>query len=356
MGDLQRFEHQIQVLLPMLKGNGETVRLDDLIYRYTLDAATHFLFGRSVGSLENGEAEFATAFAEVQRVQAIIARAGPLQHFVPMKSFRQALDVLNRFTDRYIDEALSLPPEELEKSTKSDESYTFLHAIAAYTRDRAVLRDQLVAVLLAGRDTTAVTLSWLFYELSRNPQITAKLRQDIVSHVGTDRMPTYDDLKSMRYLTHTINEILRLYPVVPYNVRVALTDTTLPHGGGPDGTEPIGITKNTPIGYSTFILQRRPDIYPPGSSGFPDPLQFVPDRWDSWVPKSWSYIPFNGGPRICIGQQFALTEIAYTVTRILQTFERVESRQEGFPGTKTDIVLQPQKGVYVAFVKGEGKA
>lgn len=142
-----------------------------------------------------------------------------------------------------------------------------------------MLRDQLVAVLLAGRDTTAVTLSWLFYELSQQPKIVAKLREEIVGRVGEHKVPTYEDLKSMRYLNHVINETLRLYPVVPYNVRVALQDCTLPRGGGPDGTEPIGITKDTPIGYSTLIMQRRADIYPPASSGFPDHMKFVPERW-----------------------------------------------------------------------------
>ncbi|CAK4032168.1 related to n-alkane-inducible cytochrome P450 [Lecanosticta acicola] len=355
LSDLKTFEHHVQILLPMLEGSqaGATVRFDDLVYRYTLDAATDFLLGRSVESLQNGEAEFAKAFAEVQRVQAMIARAGLVRHLVPKKSFYEGLDVLNKFVDKYIDQALALPQEELEKKSKSDEGYTFLHAIATFTRDRAVLRDQLVAVLLAGRDTTATTLSWLFYELSRDPTRTQKLRQEIIDRVGLDREPTYEDLKSMRYLQHVLNEILRMYPVVPYNVRVALKDTTLPHGGGPDGTDPIGITEGTPIAYSTFILQRREDIYPPQSSGFPDHLKFVPERWDGWTPKSWTYIPFNGGPRICIGQQFALTEMAYSVTRILQTFERVEDRNQSFPGTKTDIVLQPANGVHVAFIKAK---
>lgn len=71
-----------------------------------------------------------------------MARAGPIKGFIPKKSFHESLAVLNKFTDRYIDQALALPPEELEKKTKSDEGYTFLHAIAAYTRDRAVLRDR----------------------------------------------------------------------------------------------------------------------------------------------------------------------------------------------------------------------
>ena len=215
VSDLHKFESRVQVLLPLLAGhqNGATVRVDDLFYRFTLDAATDFLLGTSVDSLRNSQTEFADAFTEVQRVQAIIARAGPLNEWVPRKSFRKALAVLNRFVGQYIDQALQLPQAELEKVTKSDEDYTFLHALASYTRDREVLRDQLVAVLLAGRDTTAVTLSWLFYELSRRPQVVEKLRQEIKSFVGFHREPTYADLKSMRYLQHTLNEVLRLYPV-----------------------------------------------------------------------------------------------------------------------------------------------
>lgn len=378
VSDLHTFESHLQVLLPLLAGThgGATVRVDDLFHRFTLDAATDFLLGKSVDSLENGEVEFAQAFAEVQRVQSLIARLGPVNQFVPRKSFYRSLKVLNKFVETYIDRALQLPPEELEKLTKSDEGYTFLHALAGYTRDREVLRDQLVAVLLAGRDTTAVTLSWLFYELSRHPSVVQKLREEIVKQVGLDRYPTYADIKNMRYLTHTLNETLRLYPVVPYNVRVALQDTTLPRGGGPNGAEPLGILKDTPIGYSTLIMQRRSDIYPPTSSGFPDYLAFAPERWDNWTPKSWTYIPFNGGPRICIGQrkflfsfvlkpgdistlirpltlviEFALTELAYTAVRILQTYERIECRMDGFPMLKTDIVLAPAHGVRVAFFK-----
>jgi len=132
---------------------------------------------------------------------------------VPRKSFYKALTVLNNFVNQYIDQALQLPQEDLEKITKSDEGYTFLHALASYTRDRKVLRDQIVAVLLAGRDTTAVTLSWLFYELSRHPEVVQRLRQEILKFVGTDGKPTYSDLKGMRYLQHTLNETLRLYPV-----------------------------------------------------------------------------------------------------------------------------------------------
>jgi len=153
-----------------------------------------------------------------------------------------------------------------------------------------------------------------------------------------------------------MNETLRLYPVVPFNLRMALKDTSLPSGGGEDGKQPIGVLKDNPIGYSTLAMQRRSDLYPPVSSGFPPVDEFVPERWDNWIPKSWNYIPFNGGPRICIGQQFALTEMGYTIVKILQRYDRLEYRGDGFPGMKTDIVLAPMKPVDIAFYRTSDKA
>ena len=96
-------------------------------------------------------------------------------------------------------------------------------------------------------------------------------------------------------------------------------------------------------------MQRRPDLYPDPSTGYPAVDKYVPERWDTWTPKPHYYIPFNAGPRICIGQQFALTEMAYTLVRLFQRFESVENKMGGrVPGLHTDIVLQPANGVHVA--------
>lgn len=193
------------------------IDVSDLLFRYTLDAATHFLLGRSVGSLELPEQDFAAAFAEVQRVQSLISRAGyarqfssnqqladhllsPLNPLVPRRSFNAGLRIIDDFVSPYIVDTLRLSPEELATKTKSEEGYTFLHALAGYTRDRKMLRDQLVAVLLAGRDTTASTMSWTFYELAKQPRIVEKLRQEIIDQVGLHEAPTYEHLKNMKYL------------------------------------------------------------------------------------------------------------------------------------------------------------
>lgn len=369
VSDLHCFENHIQTLFKcmanggaldgedqevnMANVNGRVMDISDLFFRMTLDVATDFLLGKDVKSLTTPQQEFAEAFGEVQRVQNLITRSGPLNRLVPRVSYRRGLKVINTFVNQYVERALRLSPEELATKTKSDMGYTFLHELASFTRDRKVLRDQLVAVLLAGRDTTAGTLSWTIYELGRHPDAVKKLRDEIISVVGLERTPTYADLKSMKYLQNVMNETLRLYPSVPFNVRLALKDTTLPHGGGPDGSLPMPVLKDTPCGYSTLLMQRRSDLYPPISETFADPQVFSPDRWFHWQPKPWQYIPFNGGPRICIGQQFALTEMGYVLVRMFQRFERVVSYMDdidgGHPTLKAEIVLQPGDGVKVAF-------
>jgi cytochrome P450 len=231
---------------------------------------------------------------------------------LPTYRYTRGIRILERFISPYIERTLSLTPSELDKLSKSDKDFTFLHNIARFTRDAKVIRDQLMAVLIAGRDTTAATLSWAIYELAHYPHIYAKLRNEILSTVGAHRKPTYDDLKSMTYLTHTLNETLRLYPAVPYNVRAALQDTSLP---GRPGQPDIIVLKGDSVVYSAMAMQRRKDLYPEvdaNGNKFPDPAVFSPERWDAWTPKAWNYVPFNGGPRICVGQNFAMTEMAFT--------------------------------------------
>lgn len=372
VSDLHTFESHMQLLFRAISHGGALpseshpvdptldgvpVDISDLFFRFTLDSATDFLLGHDIKSLSTPLQPFAEAFAEAQRMQNIFARAGPLARLVPRASFNAAMHTINAFIDQYIDLALRLSPSELESKTKSSTGYTFLHALASFTRDRRVLHDQLIAVLLAGRDTTASTLSWTLYELARHPQCVAALRAEILGQVGPDRAPTYDDLKAMKYLQSVMAETLRLYPSVPFNVRLALRDTTLPMGGGRDGKGPLHVLKDTPVGYSTLVMQRRGDLYPGGEGEGVE--EFEPERWGRWQPRPWQYIPFNGGPRICIGQQFALTEMGYVLTRLFQRFERVESLMGevdgGRPMMKAEIVLQPGQGVRVKFFRPEGE-
>ncbi|KHN97412.1 cytochrome P450 52A12 [Metarhizium album ARSEF 1941] len=310
----------------------DTVDLQVLLFRLTLDSATEFLFGESVNSqidlqndITNSGADddsFAYAFDRSQFILAMAARLGNYYWLMHTPEFRRMVDRVHGFVDYFVQKAMSDPGEK----QKSDH-YVFLHALAEQTQDPTELRSQLLNILLAGRDTTASLLGWFFHTLAekRYEHIYKRLRQLVVDEFGPYHGPrdiTFERMKGCQYLQWCINEALRLYPVVPMNVRTALTDTTLPVGGGQDGRSPVFVAKGTDVGYSVFLMHRRKDLW--GE----DCDVFRPERWESRKP-GWDFLPFNGGPRICIGQQFALTEIAYVLVRVLQRVDALDGSAAG---------------------------
>ena len=105
----------------------------------------------------------------------------PFRHVLPLRKYYDGIRVIERFITPYIESTLRLPMEELEQLSKSDKEFTFLHNIALFSRDPQVIRDQIFAVLIAGRDTTAATLSWAFYELANYPDVWRKLRNQVLA-------------------------------------------------------------------------------------------------------------------------------------------------------------------------------
>lgn len=107
---------------------------------------------------------------------------------------------------------------------------------------------------------------------------------------------------------------LRLYPPVPLNNRTATKTTTLPTGGGPNGHSPKLVRKGELVVFSQYVNSRRRNIFGP------DADEFHPERWEEGGLSGigWAYFPFSGGPRQCLGEDFALMEIYYTVVRLLQ--------------------------------------
>lgn len=307
-----------------------------LFFRLTLDSASEFLFGQSVDSqltelpgysatkspMDVNEKDFAFAFDKAQAQIAKAARFGDAYWMVHNKDFREHCRQCHVFIDHYVQLALSKSKSSSQTQSSSrsgKQKYVFLDALAESTRDPIELRSQLLNILLAGRDTTASLLSFLFMTFDQHPHIYAKLRSIILEEFGTYSNPkeiTFSKLKSCNYLQWCLNETLRLYPVVPLDGRRALVDTTLPVGGGPDGKSPVYIRKGQQVDYSVYVMHRRKDLW--GS----DADDFKPERWDGRR-SGWEYLPFNGGPRICIGQQFALTEAGYVTVRMLQKFEKL---------------------------------
>ncbi|KAJ5963665.1 Cytochrome P450 E-class CYP52 [Penicillium vulpinum] len=311
-----------------------TTDIQSIFFRLTIDSATEFLFGESVESqlgalkgLDRPEDTFAGYFDKSQWVCAQRTRFEKLSFLAESKESRFCDKQVHAFVDKVVSNALSASQAEKKASPDEKSSYVFLEALLEVTRDPIELRSQLLNILLAGRDTTASLLSWTTLMLARHPDVFTKLRETIISNFGTFSNPkniTFASMKSCQYLQHVMNEVLRLYPVVPFNRRTAVHDTSIPRGGGPDGLDPVYIRKGQAVLYTTHVMHRRKDLWGP------DVDEFKPERWtDRRV--GWEYIPFNGGPRICIGQQFALTEAGYVIVRLLQRFDRIE---DAYPDQK----------------------
>jgi cytochrome P450 len=213
---------------------------------------------------------------------------------------------------------------ECSKERTGSSRYVFLDELLSATQDPTVIRSELLNILLAGRDTTASLLSNVLWELSRQPDVTLRLRREIEEHVGSGQ-PTYDQIKELKYLKAILNESQRMYPVVPSNSRQALKDTIIPCGGGPEGKAPVLVPKGAIVAYHTWAMHHRTDIFGADAHVF-DPTRWLANEHPfSPLRPGWAYIPFSGGPRVCIGQNFALTETMFVVVRLLQTFD-IESR------------------------------
>ncbi|KAF7712560.1 Uncharacterized protein PECH_005067 [Penicillium ucsense] len=322
--DINVYEAHVKALIDKIPRDESTVDMQDLFFRMTLDSATEFLFGESVNSLKDAtsasSASFAQDFNTAQTGLSQRSRLGPLMGLHRDTNFTKSVVNARAYVDRFVQKGIEYR-RALDNGTvkfdELDQQYVFLYELSKQTVDKTELTDQLLNILLAGRDTTASLLSITFFVMARRPDIWHKLRQEVLKLDG--QKPSFQDLKSISYLTYVLNETLRLYPVVPFNGRMANKDTHLPVGGGPEGKDPIHISKGQEVMYSVYAMHRRKDIFGP------DADEYRPERWEKLKP-GWAYIPFNGGPRICIGQQFALTEAGYSIVRIMQEFESLESR------------------------------
>lgn len=333
VSDLELEETHVQELLQRVStdvhGWTGPINLTTLFFRLTLDSATEFLFCTSVRSqrqeTENHDYEWRTLSASFDIGTKVLGERSQLLEFYWLcnpKEFRDSIKEVHRFADFCVREALERaqnPKSELSPAPITKQKYTFLDELAKATQDPIELRSQLLNVLLAGRDTTASLLGWTFWLLARHPRVFDKLRASILNEFGpyeqSDKI-SFGSLKSCTYLQYVLNEVLRLYPPVPINDRRAVKDTTLPFGGGPDGNSPIFVKKGEEIVYSVCVMHRMKEFWGP------DADEFNPDRWASRK-HGWEYLPFNAGPRICLGQQFALTEAGYVTTRLLQRFDQL---------------------------------
>jgi cytochrome P450 len=224
VADIGQLDEHVGHLLTHIPANGSSFDIQELFFRLTLDSSTEFLFGESVNSLVSTsytnsgvpvkstktQMGFEAAFNTSQDYLASRTRAQSLYWLINPKEFRDANRICHQLVDYYVKIALDPTATKDFKASHNRERYIFLEALAKDTQDPKLLRDQLLNILLAGRDTTASLLSSAFYLLAHNPRVWTKLRTEVINKFGTAKKPreeiTFSSLKDVTYLRYVLDE------------------------------------------------------------------------------------------------------------------------------------------------------
>ena len=198
------------------------------------------------------------------------------------------------------------------------------------------LRDEIMTFLLAGHETTAVSLSWTWYLLSQHPEAGQKLRQELDDVLG-GRTPQLEDLARLPYTDKVVKESMRLYPPAWSLARAVTKEIELAGYPLPAGSNVV---------MSPWIMHRDPRF-------FENPSQFDPDRWTPETTQRlprFAYFPFGGGPRLCIGASFATMEACLILAAIAQRFQL--RLVPGHPvAPQPGITLRPRHGMRMNMTK-----
>lgn len=194
------------------------------------------------------------------------------------------------------------------------------------------LRNEVMTIFLAGHETTGSALSWAIYLLSKHPDVRRKMTREVLDVLG-DRTPTLEDLPKLVYLKQIFNETMRLYPPAWVTGRHAVRD---------DEIAGVPIRAGSIVQVSPYVTHRHPAHWP-NPEGF-DPERFSPEQVKARA--QHAYIPFGAGPRLCIGNQFALMEAHVILAMIAQrTALDLVPGQTIVPAPS--ITLRPRDGIQV---------
>jgi cytochrome P450 len=246
------------------------------------------------------------------------------------RRFKQAVQRLDAITYRVIE-------EHRRGETKSDDLLSMLLEARDEETGEGLsntqLRDEVGTFLAAGHETTAMTLAWTWYMLSKHPAIEHKLHAELAEVLG-GRLPTAADIPQLTYTRMIIQEVMRLYPAAWAMTRVIKNNDKI--NGYP-------IKAGTIMVLSPYVTHRHPAFWE-NPEGF-DPERFTPERIAE-RPR-YAYFPFGGGPRQCIGNEFALMEAQLIVAMVAQRY-----RLHLIPGQKVEpdpiFTLRPSTAVHFA--------
>jgi cytochrome P450 len=314
---------------------GEKRDIHAEMMRVTLDIAAKTLFGAEVGSEAKAVAEAMEVFQAnfLSRFNSLI----PLPLWIPTPAnlrMRRAVNCLDEILFRIIAQRR----RELPSPSGKGEGPGDLLSLLLQARDEhggggmddKQLRDEAMTLFLAGHETTALTLSWAWYLLAQHPLAEQRLLSEIDA-VLQGRTPTVDDWPRLKFTEMVALESMRLYSPAYVLGREAIADCEIAGYHVPRGTTMM---------MSQWVVHRDPRFWD-------EPEQFRPERWEEEKVKSmpkFAYFPFGGGPRVCIGQQFAMMEMALILATIAQRFRyRIEP---GMTATlQASFTLRPARGI-----------
>ncbi len=283
---------------------GEPIEIQSEMMHLILGILTRTLFGTDMtGEAVDVEQSVAT---QAKYLNDRLSSPVDIPENAPLpvqKRFLAARDALNSMVDKVIAER-----------RRTGEDKGDLLSILLQARDEETgepisdeqARDEIKTLLIAGHETTATTLGWTFYLLSKHPEIEERLRAEVEEVLG-DRPPTADDVPNLKYATMVLYESLRLYPPLWIVSRMPIEDDVIGGYDVPAGTSMI---------ICSYLTHRNAEFWE-NPEGF-DPERFTPEAMKAQ--HRYAYIPFGGGPRGCIGFPFAMMEMPVVLARVLQEF------------------------------------
>ncbi|KAI3816401.1 hypothetical protein L1987_16095 [Smallanthus sonchifolius] len=324
-------------LLPVLQESVDQsteIDLQDILLRLTFDNVCMIAFGVDPGCLRPGlpEIPFAKAF-EAATEATILRFVTPTLVWKIMRRFnigsekklKDSIKGVDRFADEVIrtrkKEVFLMSDDDKKQKQRSDLLTIFmgLKDDQGQPFSDSFLRDICVNFILAGRDTSSVALSWFFWLLDRNPTVEEKILGEICRIVkeredegqNGNLIFRSEEVKKMDYLHAALSESLRLYPSVPVDHKEVVEDDVFPEG--------TVLKKGTKVVYAIYAMGRMEAIW--GK----DCKEFRPERWlrdGRFMSESaYKFTAFNGGPRLCLGKDFAYYQMKFAAASILYRYK-----------------------------------
>ncbi|XP_006339781.1 cytochrome P450 704C1-like [Solanum tuberosum] len=337
--------------------SSKIIDIQDLFMKATLDSIFRIAFGVELDSMcgSNDEGKkFINAFDDASELTLwrFVDILWKIKRFLNIGSeakLRDNIRTIDEFVYKLIHrktEQMSKPEADLSLQWKKED--TLSRFLQTAETDPKYLRDIMLNFIIAGKDTTATTLSWFIYVLCKYPHVQEKVAQDIKEATNekqdaTDIMDfaanvSEDALEKMQYLHAALTETLRLYPAVPVNGKICFSDDTLPDG--------FNVNKGDIVAYQSYAMGRMKFIW--GD----DAEEYKPERWldgDGFFrPENpFKFTAFQAGPRICLGKEFAYRQMKILSALLLRYFVFRLSDEEKTVNYRTMISLHIDGGLHV---------